>query len=161
MSGRSARRARRRIKSRYVDRFLRAYITVLRRILKRRGIPEGEPSPCHTCAFNPGTDSWRGFQSTVTRVMESVEQGRPFLCHEGLPTRPDGNWYLPTERQPLWNPKTGEVTWPAGVDPPKLCAGFEAVKDDPDTARAPLLAIRELPEPPPGLLRKAKRRAGP
>ena len=108
----------------FLSRFLRSYVRVLRRILKRRGAPR---PPCHTCAFNPATDDWRGFEKTMVNLMESIHHGRPFVCHEGLPRDPTGQWCL----------RTGEM--------PPLCAGYEAIKDDPETKRAALEVLKGLP----------------
>ena len=157
ISGKRSRRDRRRRVRTYIDRYFLGYVRILRGVLKRRGIPEGSRSPCHSCAFNPGTDTWEGFDSTVMGLMECLTEGRkPFICHEGLPTRPDGAWYLPVELMPTgWDPKTGKVTWREGVEPPPLCAGFAAVKDDPEAKRAHIAAIGRIGPPPPELRKRA------
>ena len=67
-----------------------SYIAVLRQILKRAW-PDYErrhpdtPGPCHSCAFNPSTDTWPGFEKTSLGLMEAVQKDQPFYCHEHLP----------------------------------------------------------------------------
>ena len=126
MSGKRARAKRRAAEHSYLDRYLRAYMGALRRILKRRGIPEGASPPCHSCAFNPATDHWPGFAATVSGVMTSLEKVTPFVCHEHMPQGADGQWFL----EP-------------GKPMPPRCAGFEAVKGDPEVERAGLIATAQ------------------
>ena len=62
----------------YVTRFMTAYIAELRSILKRAwpGYVRRHPDtrgPCHSCAFNPGTDTWTGFEKTVGSSQRSVQ----------------------------------------------------------------------------------------
>ena len=125
--GRRARLERAIQEGQHFDQFLRAYVDVIRNIYKRRARP-GANSPCHTCALNPATDHWQGFEKTMMGLMDSIENETPFVCHENLPSGEDG-WYV-DPRKP----------------PPPLCAGFEAVKDDPEAKTAPLKALASLPE---------------
>ena len=41
---------------------------------------------------------------------------------------------------------------------PPLCAGFVAIRDDPETKRACLIALRDVGQPPPYLIDAARRR---
>ena len=118
----------------YLDAFCLAYLRVLRRLLRRRAteLPPGR-SPCHTCALNPSTDDWPGMQATVLRLIDSVETGTPFVCHEGLPRDPKTRaWFIDWERGPI----------------PPLCAGYKAIRRDPEAQRAPAAALREIGKPP-------------
>jgi hypothetical protein len=71
--------------------------------------------PCHTCAFNPGTDAWDGFDSTVLNLAAAIAKGEPFYCHENLP-RINGQWY-PTP----------------GLKGMQLCAGWAVIMRQPAT----------------------------
>ena len=145
-SGRRAKRERALAGRAYLDTFLLAYVRILRRLLRKNAakLPPGQ-SPCHSCAFNPSTDGWPGFQSTMLGIIESIDKGTKFVCHEGLPTDEKGQWHLPV--QPRWNAQTGAVRWPEGLEPP-LCAGYAAIKDDPETVKAPLRTMQEVGRPP-------------
>ena len=98
MSGRRHKKKRLAERRRYVQRFMRTYIADLRQILQRawpayeRSHPDTR-GPCHTCAFNPSTDTWPGFEKTAFSLMDAIRKGQPFHCHEGLPTKPNGEWY--------------------------------------------------------------------
>ena len=134
MSGRRARERRKRETRAYIGRFLRTYIGVLRGILKRRApdLPADARRPCHSCAFNPSTDTLPGFEKTMLGLIRSLDTGEPFYCHEGLPTDPaTGEWYY-DPREPL----------------PARCAGWEAIADDPDAKRAGVRAIATVGAPP-------------
>ena len=120
MSGRRHKASRRadRLAARtaYVKRFMAAYIAELRSILKRawpnyaRRHPDTR-GPCHSCAFNPGTDTWTGFEKTVFGLMNAIRKRQPFYCHERLPTDPtSGDWY--------WDGARGAASWSAGPDTP-------------------------------------------
>ena len=124
MSGRQAKAARARQRRDYVHRFMVRYVAVLRRILKRawpdyaRRHPE-TPGPCHSCAFNPDTDTWPGFEKTALCLMEALQKDQPFYCHEHLPTNPNGEWYYdPTLPLPSrcrgWGCE-GAIRWRRGV----------------------------------------------
>ena len=126
---------RRRSKGRdYVRRWCEAYIALLREMFKRdwpatkKDFPQHRP-PCHTCALNPGTDSWPGFEKTVTNLMFAIEDGKPFYCHEGHPQTKSGEWILDL-------PKA------------KLCAGFAVVANDPNLKEVALKALRKVGRPP-------------
>ena len=152
MSGRQARKRRGEETKRYVRGFLESHIRVLRGILKRRAptLPADVRSPCHTCAFNPSTDTWLGFETTVLGLLEAIEGGRSFYCHEGLPTDENGAWY--------WDPKQGTVS---GLTLPPVCAGWRAIADDPATRTAGQAAVRALPSAPRQLRRRFRRKAEP
>ena len=113
----------------WIRKWCKAYIARLRAILKRTwpGRPDGR-SPCHTCAFNPGTDAWPGFESTVTNLMFAIEDGNPFYCHDG---------HRKTEHGWL-------------VDPAKaqLCAGYEAIADVSDLKAQAAASVRDVGRPP-------------
>ena len=121
MSGRQHKKKRRDERRRYVQRFMAPYIAELRQIL-RRAWPEYERrhpdtrGPCHTCAFNPSTDTWPGFEKTVFGLLETIRKGAPFYCHEHLRTDVDGDYE--------WD----------GMIPPTVCRGWEAIAAHPDTA---------------------------
>ena len=112
----------------YIRRWCEEYIALLREMLKsawpaiKKDFPQHSP-PCHSCAFNPGTDSWRGFEKTVTGLMFAIEDAKPFFCHEGHPRTEDG-WLL---------------------DPAKaqLCAGYAAVANEPNLKAVALKASRK------------------
>ena len=120
----------------YIRRFCESYIGELRSIMKaawpdiKQSVPDHK-SPCHTCAFNPSTDSWPGFEKTVTGLMFAIEEGKPFYCHEGHPRTQDG-WF---------------------VDPSKakLCAGYAVIATEPNPKAAAVKAIRAAGRPPDGV----------
>ena len=132
MSGRQHKKKRARERADYVRRFLTSYLAVLRQILKRawpdyeRRHP-GTPGPGHTCAFNPSTDSWPGFEKAALGLMDAIREDKPFYCHEHLPTRPNGDWY--------WDPT---------LPPPARCRGWEAIAAHPETKGAAFTAIKGL-----------------
>ena len=113
----SARRRERQDRKRVLlDRVLRAIIAELRVILKRvaPGYYERFPNagrPCHTCAFNPSTDNWQGFDATVSGLMKSIWHDNPFYCHENIP------WKKPTED---WTPEDHRQF----KEHAQLCSGF-------------------------------------
>lgn len=113
----------------YVRRFLLAYMGELRRILKRispaykRRFPNAPP-PCHTCAFNPGTDDWPGMETTLSGLLRQIGNDQPFYCHEGLPTDCEGNW--------VWDPEKA-----------KLCQGFAMIQNAPGVKLAIVAASRK------------------
>lgn len=132
MSGRQAKKKRASERRQYVHQFMVSYMAVLRQILKRdwpnyeRRHPD-TPGPCHTCAFNPGTDSWSGFEKTALGLMEAIQKDKPFYCHEHLPTTPSGEWYY-------------DPTLPL----PTRCRGWEAITEQPETKHAAFTAIKSL-----------------
>ena len=136
MSGRQHKRRRRAELRRYVQAFMASYIAELRAILKRawpdyeRRHPDTR-GPCHTCAFNPSTDTWPGFERTVFSLMDAIRKEQPFYCHEHMPTDADGAWY-PDPTLPL----------------PSRCRGYQAIADRPDTAAAAFAAVKKLWPPP-------------
>ena len=111
-----------------IRRWCEEYMALLREILKsawptiKDDFPQHSP-PCHTCAFNPATDSWIGFERTVTSLMDAIKDDQPFFCHEGHPRDESG----------------------FQVDPAKaeLCAGYSAVADHPQIKGAAAKAIRQ------------------
>ncbi len=84
--------------------------------------------PCHTCAFNPATDSWRGADTTAIALMRAIANDQPFYCHE------------PFERV-----KSGWKFDPAKAE---LCGGYAAVVGDPATKDAFVRSIAgpDLPD---------------
>ncbi len=132
MSGRRQKMKRALERQRYVQRFMATYIAALRQILKRawpayeRRHP-GTPGPCHTCAFNPSTDAWRGFEKTAFGLMNAIRKGEPFYCHEGLTRSSTGEWY-----------------YDPALPPPARCRGWEAIADEPETAGAAGVAARKI-----------------
>ena len=121
----------------YVKRFMVSYIATLRSILKRawpeysRRHPDTR-GPCHSCAFNPSTDTWTGFEKTVFSLTNAIRKRQPFYCHEHLPTDPTGQWYCdPT------------------MEMPPRCRGWDAIADHPETAAAARATVKTLGPPPP------------
>ncbi len=88
------------------------------------------PRPCHTCAFNPGTDGMTGMDSTALNLIDALHEGIPFICHRGLPRNPEGHWYYPQE----------DLLEPWLTRQP--CAGWWVVKDNPEARRAFARACR-------------------
>jgi len=99
-----------------VDRILKRVIVEFRAILKRVAPAHYErfPNagrPCHSCAFNPSTDGWQGFDTTVNGLLKCVLNDQPFYCHEGIPwKKPIADWTADDHRQLR--------------DHKQLCAGF-------------------------------------
>jgi hypothetical protein len=112
---------------------LRAVIHRLRRILKSEApahysrFPDAR-RPCHSCAFNPGTDHDRGFDATVVHLVDALLAGRPFFCHEPLPYEAGRGWQFPSLEELRATPWLTERTVP--------CAGWWIVKDHPEARRA-------------------------
>lgn len=113
---------------RLVSRVLRIFMQELRAILKRRA-PEhfkqfpNARRPCHTCAFNPSTDTWKGWDTTANGLQKSIHANQPFYCHEDIPWRkPVAEWTAEDHQQFEANKK--------------LCAGFAAIVGDPATKDA-------------------------
>lgn len=107
---------------------LHRYVANLREVFKRNAPamyaagPE-LPRPCHTCAFNPKTDTWAGFDQTMMRMERAIAWDQPFFCHENLPRREITNdWYY--DGGPL-----------------EPCAGWLAIRNDPDARRAYARAV--------------------
>lgn len=131
MSQKRAKAVRRRHETQ-VHQVLMGYVAELRRILKRRGpemrkrFPAARP-PCHTCAFNPATDSWRGADSTALALIRAFAKDQPFYCHEPFERRPDG-WKFDREKA-------------------VLCAGYAAIVGDPAVKTAFVRSLRpDLPD---------------
>ena len=145
MSGRRHKQTRDRERRAYLRRFLSRYIGELRRMLKRRWpdhvarYPQTR-RPCSTCAFNPSTDTWPGFETTVFELLTAIDRGRPFYCHEDLPTNHAGEWCWDAEKA-------------------HLCAGWAVVAIDPATRDAPLVAAGRVGTPPKCLRKQHKRAA--
>ena len=118
----------------YIRRWCEEYIALLREMLKsawpaiKKDFPQHSP-PCHSCAFNPGTDSWPGFEKTALGLMFAIKDDTPFYCHEGFSQDDDGEWVF---------------------DPAKaqLCAGYAAVANDPNLKAAALKAVRKAGRSP-------------
>lgn len=49
-----------------------------------RCLPDREKS-CHSCAFNPECDSWKGFVYTAYGLLWAINNRSPFLCHRNQP----------------------------------------------------------------------------
>lgn len=115
-----------------VNRVLRRFVRILRGVLKSRG-PEiyarfpNARRPCHTCAFNPSTDNWKGWDSTAYDLMRAIARDQPFYCHEPFERTKDG-----------WK-----------FDPAKasLCGGWAAVYGDPAAKTAFMRAAIEEQTP--------------
>ena len=128
-----SRRARKAAQADYVAGFFREYIRALRAVLKRRGLAAARGQrPCSTCAFNPSTDRWPGFQTTMLGLLQAIEAGRPFYCHKGLPR----------------DAKTRQWYWDPRKPKPAECAGWRAIADDPATQRAAVVALQRAGKPP-------------
>lgn len=102
---------------------LRLFMRELRSIYKRISrayyltFPNAE-RPCKTCAFNPATDSWEGWDSTAYAVMKAIRDDTPFYCHEGIP------WTTPIEE---WTPEQIKHF----EENRQLCSGWAVVYGDP------------------------------
>ena len=59
---------------------LRNFISELRGLLERHG-----DQGCGSCAFNPLTDNWTGFEHTAYAVAWTLCHHRRFLCHRNQP----------------------------------------------------------------------------
>jgi len=92
------------------------------------------PRPCHTCAFNPGTDGERGYDATAMNLMDALLAGRPFFCHQPLPRDPVKGWLMPWDQIDLKSNDLSPFTQP--------CAGWWVVHDDPEARRAFVRAAR-------------------
>lgn len=81
---------------RHLTRFLRMFMREARWLLRRnRGTDVGPRGDrCRNCAFQPGTDSQGGFESTAWSLLQALLDGRPFWCHSGM-TRVAGVGYIP------------------------------------------------------------------
>jgi len=115
MSGKRA-KANRRGSTTEVNGVLRNALARLRAIFRRRapGLFEARPEwrrPCHSCAFAPSTDAWQGWDTTVLNLVQALEQGVPFWCHEPLPRGGPEGW-----------------TWEA--DKARVCMGWAAIVAD-------------------------------
>lgn len=118
MSAKRAKRKRRETRDAVLA-IARTFILDLRAIFKREVLarPADAPKlrpPCHTCALNPATDNWAGFDATMIRLGACLESGSTFYCHEPLPKNDAGEW---------------QALAPAEM---VTCAGWEVVKDSPD-----------------------------
>ncbi len=134
MSGKQARRQRS-IRVAEMRRILRLYIGELRGILKRRApsLYRRFPNmirPCHSCAFNPATDSWQGFEKTALGHQKALATDAPFYCHQGMAIGRDGEYDPATAR---------------GLVP---CGGWAAVVGEPETKMVYLKAIVDGLEAP-------------
>lgn len=120
MSGKVAKRERRR-KDRSVHELLHAFVVELRRILRRRApahyarFPNAR-RPCHSCAFNPATDAWKGADTTAFALQKAIASDQPFYCHEPFERTADG--------------------WKFDRQKAVLCGGYAIVAGDPETKRA-------------------------
>lgn len=125
-----------RAQRRQVRQLLLQYIRELRGILRRvapgryREFPN-HARPCHTCAFNPKTDGWRGMELTAYTLMKCFRDDVPFHCHEGIP------WRKPIAQ---WTPE--EITH--FREHAKLCAGYATVMNVPETKDAFLVAALKV-----------------
>lgn len=123
MSGKRSKAARQALVEHDVHAMLSTFIANLRVIFKRRAkeqyrrFPKMKP-PCHTCAFNPATDSWVGADATAWSLAQAIRDLKPFYCHDGMKIV-DGNY----------DPRTLD-------HPMKMCAGYGVVLGDPDTITA-------------------------
>lgn len=78
--------------------------------------------PCHSCALNPSTDDWPGFDSTMLNLEAGIRKGE-FLCHEPLPRDETGQWHIDEEA------------------PRIRCAGYEVLSRNPATLGAFVRAV--------------------
>lgn len=115
MSAKVARRERQST-ARAVRAMLMRVLVGLRAILRARAPAYYEarpdaPRPCRTCAFNPGTDHDRGFDSTIWGLSRAIVVGAPFYCHDNQPRDATGEW--------TFDPRIAQ-----------RCAGYEVVMGD-------------------------------
>lgn len=133
MSGKRARRERGKVRD-DVRGWCERIVGSLRRLLKVRApayyaAQPDAPRPCHTCAFNPATDTHRGFDATIMAFSEAVVRDQTFYCHDNLPKDPVAGW--------LFDPRTAVP-----------CAGWLIVKDGPEAARAVVRGFMEQADLP-------------
>ncbi len=106
-----------------VNRVLRLFMVELRAIFKRCSKPYYKRfpkagRPCLTCAFNPSTDSWQGWDKTSYGLMCSIRDDNPFYCHENIPWKtPVKDWTLEQHKHFIENRK--------------LCSGWAVAYSDP------------------------------
>jgi hypothetical protein len=134
-----------------VNRILKTLIVELRAILKRVApayyarFPNAG-RPCHSCAFNPSTDSWEGFDTTINGLLKCIHDDRPFYCHEGIP------WKKPATE---WTPEDF-AQFKAHA---KLCSGF-AILLGPEANRDAKTALLKVAKDHGPELREAVERGG-
>lgn len=97
----------------YLTRFLRMFMREVRWLWRRKADPSIPPQ-CRSCAFNPGTDSAKGFESTAKALLDALTEERPFYCHSGLP------WRKPREE---WS--TEELQ--KALATARFCSGWQAI----------------------------------
>lgn len=105
---------------RHLTRFLRMFMREARWLLRRNRGPQVGPRAdrCRNCAFQPGTDSQGGFESTAWALLQALRDQRPFFCHAGM-VHVNGVGYVP----------------PADPSQMRPCAGWLAIAEvGPDAA---------------------------
>lgn len=107
---------------RLVNRVLRGFMQEIRAIFKRRAATHFREfpkagRPCHSCALNPSTDQWQGWDSTANELMKAIRDDRPFYCHDNIAWRKPVTEWTAEEIQHFHRHK-------------KLCAGYAVVVGD-------------------------------
>lgn len=102
----------------------------LRRVLAQKGpdLYKQFPNmkrPCHTCAFNPQTDEWVGFDATILRLLTALGTSEPFYCHDGMPIVDEC------------------YQWPESMESVPFCGGWAVVAGLDETAVAFVEALAE------------------
>lgn len=92
---------------------------------------------CATCAFEPSTDGWQGFDATMMHLQKAIAEDRPFFCHHGM-TYVKGHGWIP----PLKINSDGRTT--EDTTKMRLCVGWWIVFQDPATREAFALACDEV-----------------
>jgi len=128
-----------------IRRTMLAFIQRIRSLYRERAIAHrsafpGTPSPCHTCALNPSTDTWQGFDATATNLMDSLLGERPFFCHEPLPYV---HYRLRGKCGGEWVPPEAAIRAAHGLEIGVMrpCAAWWVIKDSPEARRAFIRAV--------------------
>jgi hypothetical protein len=95
---------------RLVHRIMLAFMREVQSVFRRhapayyRANPDAR-RPCHSCAFNPRTNGWKGMDVTADNLRKSLANGTTFSCHQGLPWRtPMHEWTDEQLRKVLLDP---------------------------------------------------------
>lgn len=111
-----------------VYRVLRLFVVELRTIYNRLKGPyykrfPNAGHPCASCAFQPATDDWTGWDNTAYHMMQSLRDERPFYCHANLPWTKDIRDWTTEDHQHFH-------------DHAKLCSAYAVIMGDPESKKA-------------------------
>lgn len=114
---------------------LRAFIGELRGIYRRRArdhyrrFPDAR-RPCESCAFNPRTDRWPGFGTTMMNLYRALRGDIIFRCHVGTA------W-----KKELADMSAGEIRECLAAP---ACGGWAVIAGDPNARRAMDVAAEKV-----------------